>query len=55
MARVEPRSRSGAAAAAAPPEDLRRSREAGFDLHQVKPVVWKELEGLLAGVRATRR
>jgi DNA-binding response OmpR family regulator len=31
-------------------EDRRRSREAGFDHHLVKPVDLRVLEGLLAGV-----
>ncbi len=31
-------------------EDRRRSREAGFDLHLVKPVPWSELAKVLAGL-----
>ncbi|MDO9436872.1 PAS domain S-box protein [Hydrogenophaga sp.] len=33
------------------PEDLRRSREAGFDSHLVKPVDVEALQGLLASLR----
>jgi CheY-like chemotaxis protein len=35
-------------------EDRRRSQEAGFDLHVVKPVDLMALEQLLAGLPATR-
>ena len=35
-------------------EDRRRSREAGFDHHLVKPVDPAELETLLAGLRGGR-
>jgi len=35
-------------------EDRRRSKEAGFDVHLVKPVDPAALEGLLADVRAAR-
>jgi CheY-like chemotaxis protein len=34
-------------------EDRRRSQEAGFDLHIVKPVELSALESLLAGMQAT--
>jgi DNA-binding response OmpR family regulator len=36
-------------------EDRERSREAGFDVHMVKPVAPEDLSALLARVAARRR
>ena len=35
------------------PDDKKRSQDAGFDLHMVKPVDPAALERLLAGLKAT--
>ena len=35
-------------------EDKRRSRDAGFDHHLVKPVDWKALQAILAGYDSER-